>query len=162
MAHAEMLDLVQGPGDPFSKYRYEPGHFTVGCYVLSADRASVALVHHRRLGSWLEPGGHVDPGDVSVTAAGLRELAEETGLTGVVPLGAGLLDVDAHPIPAHRGEPRHTHFNLNFAFAASSDAELRHDPAESYAARWQALDEIADVTDDASVIRSTEKLRLLS
>jgi 8-oxo-dGTP pyrophosphatase MutT (NUDIX family) len=161
-AHAEMLDLISGPGDPFSKYRYEPGHFTVGCYVLSRDRSSVALVHHRRIGTWLEPGGHVDPDDPSVVAAGLRELREETGLASVVRLGEGLLDVDSHPIPSHRAEPHHRHLNLSFAFVAAGDETLQHDPAESHDARWQPVTQVAELTEDAAVRRAVGKLRRLA
>ena len=40
----------------------------------------VLLHEHARLGRWLPPGGHIEPGELPDEAA-LREVLEETGLT---------------------------------------------------------------------------------
>jgi ADP-ribose pyrophosphatase YjhB (NUDIX family) len=37
------------------------------------------LIHHKRIGAWLPPGGHLDPGELPHQAA-VRETMEETGL----------------------------------------------------------------------------------
>ena len=37
------------------------------------------LTHHKKLGCWLQPGGHAD-GDSDVAAVSLREAEEESGL----------------------------------------------------------------------------------
>lgn len=42
-------------------------------------RASVLLHKHRKLGLWLPPGGHVEPGELPDDAA-TREVLEETGV----------------------------------------------------------------------------------
>lgn len=44
----------------------------------------VLLARHRRYGRWGLLGGHVDPGDASLSAAAARELFEEAALTAVV------------------------------------------------------------------------------
>jgi 8-oxo-dGTP pyrophosphatase MutT (NUDIX family) len=51
--------------------------FTVAVFVVHGDR--VLLHRHRRLGRWLPPGGHVEPGETPDEAA-VRETLEETGL----------------------------------------------------------------------------------
>jgi 8-oxo-dGTP pyrophosphatase MutT (NUDIX family) len=53
-------------------------HFTGSAVVTDGRR--VALVHHRKLGRWLQPGGHVEANDGDdLLATALREAAEETG-----------------------------------------------------------------------------------
>jgi len=54
-----------------------PRHFTVTGFVSHEGRT--ALHWHRRLATWLPPGGHVEPDEDPVQAM-LREVHEETGL----------------------------------------------------------------------------------
>lgn len=54
-------------------------HFTATGIILSRDD-KVLLIEHRKLGCWLCPGGHMEPGEDPAQAV-LREVAEETGLT---------------------------------------------------------------------------------
>lgn len=153
---AEMLLLLNSPGDPLSRYRFEPGHFTAAGYVLSADLSQVVLIRHRRLEAWLPPGGHIDPEDTDVVAAAMREVKEETGVDPLGPLGPGIVDVGVHPIPAGSNEPPHLHFNVSFLFAASAG---RLDPsAEVEDAVWQPLDRVAELSPDRAVARSADKL----
>lgn len=44
------------------------------------ERGLMLVIWHRALASWLPPGGHLAPGDVSLVDAARRELAEETGV----------------------------------------------------------------------------------
>lgn len=99
------------------------------------------LLFHARLGKWVQPGGHCEPGESAAEAA-LRETREETGLDDLVldadAAGPRVLDVDVHPIPAHgkRGEPAHHHHDVCFLARTASPAAARIDPAESHALRW--------------------------
>ena len=51
--------------------------FTVSACIVRGDRILVLL--HGKLGKWLFPGGHVEPGEMPDDAV-LREAREETGL----------------------------------------------------------------------------------
>ncbi len=159
-AHAEVITLLGEPGDPFSAYRFDPGHVTAGGLVLSPDRERVLLVHHRSLGIWIEPGGHVDPGDADVAASARREVIEETGVDPIERLGDGILDVDVHPIPAHRSQPPHRHFNVVYGFVAAGEGIEASD--EVAAVRWQTVAELAELTSDAAVLRAARKLRAIA
>ncbi len=71
-----------------------PNHFTASALVI--EEGHILLVHHRRIGAWLPPGGHIEPGELPHEAA-MRETFEETGvevqvLTQPVPFS---LDTDA-------------------------------------------------------------------
>ncbi|MBA3379142.1 MAG: NUDIX domain-containing protein [Chloroflexota bacterium] len=51
--------------------------FTVAVFVIQHDH--VILHPHAKLGIWLPPGGHIDPGELPDEAA-IREVLEETGI----------------------------------------------------------------------------------
>jgi hypothetical protein len=59
-----------------------PGHFTGSAWLVSADGQRVLLTHHRKLGRWLQLGGHAD-GDPDLAGVALREAGEESGLAGL-------------------------------------------------------------------------------
>jgi 8-oxo-dGTP diphosphatase len=54
-----------------------PQHFTASAVVV--EKGHVLLVHHRRIGAWLPPGGHIDEFELPHEAA-VREVFEETGI----------------------------------------------------------------------------------
>jgi 8-oxo-dGTP pyrophosphatase MutT (NUDIX family) len=143
-----MLDFLQRLPEPFS--REQPtAHFTASALVVDETRTRTVLVHHGKLGIWVQPGGHLDPGDASIGAAALREVREETGIEGRL---GRLIHLDVHEIP---GEPPHLHLDVRFLVVAPND-ELRLSE-ESTDVRWYALDEAARVG-DASVARLVASL----
>jgi 8-oxo-dGTP pyrophosphatase MutT (NUDIX family) len=155
-----MLSLLDVPGDPFARDHFGPGHFTASAFVLSPDGASLLLILHRKLGRWLQPGGHVDPDDADVIAAARREVAEETGLADVDadPRWPALLDLDVHAIPPHprSGEPGHEHFDVRVLLRARTATLAAGEDVRD--ARWYRLDEIAAIETDESVLRAVRKL----
>jgi 8-oxo-dGTP pyrophosphatase MutT (NUDIX family) len=99
------LDRLNWPGDPFSENENDH-HVTASSFVVSSR--GVILHRHRRLGIWVQPGGHVDAGE-SPEAACVRETVEETGLVVHHLDPVVLFHVDVHPGP--RG---HTHYDLRY------------------------------------------------
>ena len=150
-----MLSLTEHP-HPFARSTFGPGHFTASAFVLSPERDALALIFHRKLGLWLQPGGHIEPGDRTARGAAAREVEEEIGLWELLPLSDGLFDLDVHVIPAHGEEAAHEHFDLRLAFV-SGTRELRPS-AEVAGARWASFAEITDLTPDESVRRAVRKL----
>ncbi|HJN76908.1 MAG TPA: pseudouridine synthase [Myxococcota bacterium] len=138
--------------DACSRSHFEPGHFTASAMVLSPDERDVLLIHHQKLGRWLQPGGHIEPSDTGFLAAARREVLEETGIADLDVLG--LLDVDVHAIPAREPEPRHEHHDLRFLFRAHSRAMHAGDGATD--ARWFPLDGVDG--SDESVYRAIRKI----
>lgn len=156
-----MLGLLSAQGDPFSGERYEPGHFTASAFVLSPKRDALLLIHHKKLGLWLQPGGHIESEDQSVLHAAKREVFEEVGIAALdLELERdGVFDVDVHSIPARMTIPGHEHFDLRFLFRARTDAFAASD--EVLSARWALLAEIEHSGTDESVLRAVRKLRSL-
>ena len=100
--------------DPFDRYA-DPVHLT-GSAIVTGPRGTV-LHLHKTLRRWLQPGGHIDPGEAPWEAA-LRETEEETGLEVRLP-GAGpdLFHLDAHPAGVH--------FHLDLRYLVSCDDVTR-------------------------------------
>jgi 8-oxo-dGTP pyrophosphatase MutT (NUDIX family) len=148
--------LRRHPSDAHLRTQGE-GHLTGSGFVLDARRGSVLLLHHRKLGRWLQPGGHGE-GESDPRRIALREIEEETGLSPEV-LSAfpdtRLLDVDVHAIPGRPGEPGHLHLDLRYGFVAGVgvQARLSH---ESRELRWFPLDALpADA--DPALLRAVRK-----
>lgn len=106
---AATLERLAWPGDPFSESEHDH-HLTASAFVVSTR--GVILHRHRRLGIWVQPGGHVDPGE-EPEAAAVRETLEETGLESRHVDPPLLWHVDVHAGP--RG---HTHYDLRYVLIA--------------------------------------------
>lgn len=141
-----------------------PGHITASAWIVSSDGGRALLTHHRKLGRWLQLGGHVD-GEVEVERAALREAQEESGMAAftfrrwspdLVPL-----DLDVHGIPARGAEPQHEHWDVRFWLQALPGQELVRS-AESVDLRWFDADELLTATSEESVLRLQRKVAALS
>ena len=110
-------------------------HVTASAVVV--DGAGHVVLHrHRRLGRWLQPGGHVDPGETPAEAA-RRETHEETGVEAAHPdTGPRLVHVDVH-----EGPRAHVHVDLRYLLLAAPGAAFAPAAGESPNVAWVSLDE---------------------
>lgn len=122
-------DFLASSSDVFER-RHPPGHFTGSAWLVSADGRRVLLTHHRKLGRWLQLGGHAD-GDPDLARVALREAQEESGLPDLVVEG-GIFDLDRHAIPARGAEPEHWHYDVRYVVRATG--------AETFAVGEESLD----------------------
>jgi 8-oxo-dGTP pyrophosphatase MutT (NUDIX family) len=151
-----MLALCGAPG-AFSREHLAPGHFTASAFVVCPERRRLLLVHHAKLQRWLQPGGHVEAGDRSLISAAEREVAEETGVRELVPLGGGVFDVDIHDIPARPQEGAHQHFDVRYAFVARSAELVASD--EVRGVRWVELAAVPEWSPEQSIVRCVRRLQ---
>jgi 8-oxo-dGTP pyrophosphatase MutT (NUDIX family) len=142
---AAMLDFLALLPEPFSA-RQETAHFTASALVVDAARERTCLVLHRKLGLWLQPGGHVEPGDVSMPLAALREVREETGLDAR-PAADVPVHLDIHEIPDRADMPAHLHLDVRFLVVADGDTLTLSD--ESTDVRWWTIAEASGAGDES-------------
>jgi 8-oxo-dGTP pyrophosphatase MutT (NUDIX family) len=127
---------------PFEEHA-DPTHVT-GSGIVVGPRG-VLLHRHKRLGLWLQPGGHVDAGETPWDAA-QREVLEETGLEARPDEnGARLVHVDVHP-----GGRGHVHLDLRYLLYGP-DAEPAPPPGESPDVAWFDWDHAIGVADPGLV-----------
>ena len=112
-----------------------PDHLTASAVVLDVSRAHVLLVLHAKVGLWLQPGGHLEDGDATLSAGALREAVEETGVPDLELVSAVPVHLDRHAAPCgaeHHLDVRYLVQARDGALPALSD--------ESLDVRWFALD----------------------
>ncbi len=155
-----ILAFVARHPQPFDR-RIAEGHLTGSALVVSASGSQVLLLHHRKLGLWLQPGGHGDPGETTGEAVALREALEETGLAGLAlhPIAPRPLDVDVHAIPAHGNDPAHEHLDLRYLVIAPDAVAARHNPDESHEIRWFTWAELETMNVDPGLRRALGKVK---
>jgi 8-oxo-dGTP pyrophosphatase MutT (NUDIX family) len=123
-------------------------HFTVTGFVVHEDRT---LLHwHRRLQTWMPPGGHVEP-DEDPVAALLREIREETGVAAEVVPAARRFPFDypgqvAPPFTilienSPEPEEPHQHIDLIY-FCRSLDGARLQPPSADDVLVWVSADQL--------------------
>lgn len=143
---ARTVGLARWLRAPFDQ-EADATHLT-GSAIVLADDGRVVLHRHKRLGIWLQPGGHVDAGEHAAEGA-RRETLEETGLDAAHPDGVPrLVHVDVHPAP--RG---HLHLDLRYLLLATATAPLAPAAGESPDVGWFAPAEACELA-DASAARA--------
>lgn len=148
---------VSSNDGPFDRNVFAPGHATGSCFVVGTD-GRAALIFHKNLKLWVQPGGHAEPGETDVSAISAREAEEELGVSlgGVVP---ELFDLDVHRIGARGDLPAHLHFDFR-TLAVIEPCELA--PATDAAeARWLNRSEISAIGVDVGVRRMADKAVLM-
>ena len=111
-------------------------HITASVLVVDGETDLVLLCLHGRMHRWVQLGGHLEPEDPSLVAAGLREATEESGIDGL----------QIHPVPIHldihsvgcRYGPA-DHYDVRFAAIAPAGA-VEQVSEESAALGWFAPD----------------------
>lgn len=141
------LDRLERPCDRDA----DPVHVTASGIVVG--RRGTVLHLHLRARRWLQPGGHVDPGEAPAHAA-LREAREETGLAVAHPRGGPrMIHLDVHPAQSH------LHLDLRYLLVAP-DEDPAPPPGESPEVCWYGWAEADAVAgDDGGLVAALRTAR---
>ncbi len=141
--------------DNFHSRSQLAGHLTGSAWIVDEDRTHALLTYHGKFDCWVQLGGHVED-DADMLSASWREAREESGLELVTPVTDSIFDVDVHAIPANPKEPAHFHYDIRFLFTADRSVPLVVSN-ESKDLAWVAIEKIAELTGEESVLRMVRK-----
>jgi 8-oxo-dGTP pyrophosphatase MutT (NUDIX family) len=153
-ARTRMIELLDGTPGCFQRDSF-PGHFTGSALVVNSDGSRALLHHHRKLGKWLQFGGHCD-GEEDVLRVARREALEESGIDGLIVASGRPFDLDVHEIPAHSGNPVHYHYDVRYMMIAPEGAEPVVSE-ESKEVRWFTSQQLSELDLDDSLRRMIRK-----
>lgn len=144
------VEEVTRLADPFDRHA-DPVHVTGSGFVVGPR--GIVLLHHRKFTMWVQPGGHIDPGETPWEAA-RREVAEETGLdVSFLDGEPELAHVSVHDVP-----DGHVHLDLRYLFDGG-DADPAPPPDESQDVHWFAWPEAVEVAEPSltAILRHLEQ-----
>jgi 8-oxo-dGTP pyrophosphatase MutT (NUDIX family) len=174
----KFLEFISSTPACFSRSNLA-GHFTGSALVVDRGMTKVLLTHHKKLGMWLQLGGHAD-GNHLLHEVAMMEAIEESGLMNLTFLryekvffgeDTGItinqatqpilpFDLDCHTIPESKKDQAHLHYDVRYVLMADSES-LPVVSEESHDVRWFTLDEARLLTDSRSMHRQFDKVEWL-
>lgn len=143
--------------DPLAyKRERQAGHFTASAWIVNKERTHTLLTLHRKLGRWLQLGGHAD-GNENLLEVAMQEATEESGLKSLQMVDLTIFDLDKHIIPERPHVSEHFHYDVRYLFEAEITESLQLSE-ESISLAWIAFDSVIDMIGyNPSILRMLEK-----
>jgi ADP-ribose pyrophosphatase YjhB (NUDIX family) len=138
--------------------------FVASVYIVKDGK--VLMIHHKKMGMWLPPGGHTNENELPTECA-VREAKEEAGVDIEI-IGQeehhDRVKVMAHPkiVQLEDIEPGHQHIDLvYFAKMKDKTQEIRNDDKGVNEVRWFSREELDEAPELVKIqaIRAIEELK---
>ena len=149
LAREKTLEFITEHNDALHRTCVE-GHLTGSAMIIESSYERVLVMLHKKLGIWLQPGGHAD-GEGYLSNVAFREAFEETGINNLA-LWTNAIDCDVHKIPEIGDEKEHFHFDLTYLLLAPEKAVIKRNH-ESTDMRWVTLEELKALTGEERLQR---------
>lgn len=143
------------------------GHITASGFIYVKDIKSLLLLEHKKLGRFLQPGGHVENTDNTTLDTAKREVYEETGLENLelVKLCSDKeipFDINTHLIPENpaKNMPEHYHHDFRYLFTMDKISDIKIDLNESNNYKWIKISDLQEIDDFKIVTEKINKMLL--
>jgi 8-oxo-dGTP pyrophosphatase MutT (NUDIX family) len=131
------------------------GHITASAWLVNRENTHALMMHHAKLGIWVQLGGHCD-GNPNPLEVAIKEAQEESGICDIVALSPDIFDIDIHLIPANSKEQAHYHYDIRFLLQVQSNEPYIQN-SESKELRWVSKNRAELPTDHRSITRMFDK-----
>lgn len=111
------------------------GHVTGSAWLVDFYEKNFLLVFHRKVGLWLQCGGHAET-ETDPLEIALRETREESGIEPIIPIKKEIFDIDIYRFTGRGRFPAHNHYDICYLLKVTQPdvpLKLSH---ESVAIRW--------------------------
>lgn len=143
---------------------HELKDFVVSTFILHPSEPKFLLLKHRKLGKWLQPGGHVELNENPLGALE-HEILEETGLTTSdydfvdQPEQPNVRGCERIPLPFFFNEhsfadTNHSHIDLCYLLRAKTE-KLTENPDGADDIDWFTLEQIRELYETGDLFDST-------
>jgi len=119
-------------------------HFCVSVYVYDDKNDKMLLVKHKKMGKWVQPGGHIEANE-SPEEAAIRETFEETGLKVELIGERKPRDIDfIIPLAIQNNKVKDDHYHMDFVYVAKvvGNNELVKNEEETDGIAWFSLEDV--------------------
>ncbi len=130
-------------------------HFCVYFVPYNTKTKQLFIVHHKKSGLWLSPGGHIDKGELLLDALN-REIKEELGVANFFSTLPQPFLISVTPIN-NPVQPCKEHLDIWF-LVETYGSNFNVDLQEFYATKWVSLEEAKSIVTDPANQKAIEIL----
>lgn len=114
-------------------------HLVTSVFVFNPENQKFLMIKHKKVGKWLQPGGHLEKGE-KLHEAALREVFEETGINVKI--------VNKLAISEYISEKTHVHVDFSYlAYPLENQKEIvNHEETDGLS--WLSIKEILNSSFD--------------
>jgi 8-oxo-dGTP pyrophosphatase MutT (NUDIX family) len=140
----------------FTRDENPRSHFCAYFLPYNPETREVFIVHHKKSGLWISPGGHIDEGEGLLDTLN-REIREELGIGNFFSESQSPFLLTITPID-NEAQPCKMHFDLWYLMETDGN-EFAVDPKEFHDTRWMTIDEAEEIITDPPNRKALEVLR---
>ncbi len=128
-------------------------HFCAYFFPYDSKNKKVFIIHHKKSGLWLSPGGHLDKGEALLEALN-REVNEELGVRDFfkeeqVPFLLTITQIE-NPVQTCK-----THHDVWYLLPTDG-SNFKVDPAEFHDTKWLSIEEARKIVTDKSNLEALD------